>query len=166
MTRLFIAAWPSVETTVRLAGITRPTEPGVRWLPRDNWHVTLRFIGEADIDQVVSRVEHTDLPRAVARLGPTIERLDRRQLVIPVDGVDALASSIQAATVDIGERDRRRFRGHLTIARLKPNAGSSVRGTQFDTQFDIDEIALVASDLLPGGAVYRTVATFPTSVTD
>ncbi len=97
MARLFIAAWPSAETTVRLAGITRPTEPGVRWLPRDNWHVTLRFIGEAEIDQVVSSVEHTALPRVVARLGPTIERLDRRQLVIPVDGVDALANSVQAA---------------------------------------------------------------------
>jgi 2'-5' RNA ligase len=163
---LFIAAWPSAETTVRLAGFIRPTEPGVRWVPRDNWHVTLRFIGEAEIDQVVSSFEHTGFPRAVARLGPTIERLDRRQLVIPVEGVDALAESVQAATSDIGEPDRRRFRGHLTIARLKPNAASSVRGTHFEAQFDIDEIALVASDLLPSGAVYRTVATFPTSVTD
>ena len=102
----------------------------------------------------------------MARLGPTIERLDRRQLVIPVEGVDALAESVQAATADIGEPDRRRFWGHLTIARLKPDAASSVRNTEFEARFDIAEIALVASDLLPSGAVYRTVATFPTSAAD
>ncbi len=41
-----------------------------------------------------------------------------------------------------------------------------MRGTEFNAQFDIDEIALITSDLLPSGAVYRTVATFPTTLTD
>lgn len=163
MARLFIAALPSEETIERLVDIAQPTEPGVRWVPRDNWHVTLRFIGEAEIDHVAAALEGAGLPRAVARLGPAIERLDRRQLVIPVAGVDALAMSVQAATADIGELDRRRFRGHLTIARLKPPATSSLRDTTFEARFDVDDIALMASDLLPSGAVYRTVATFATS---
>ena len=163
MARLFVAAWPSEETIERLTAIPRPTEPSVRWIPRDNWHVTLRFIGEAEVEPVVAALAGVDLPRAVARLGPAIERLDRRQLVIPVDGVDALAESVQAATAEIGELDRRPFRGHLTIARLKPDAASSARGSEFEAQFDVDEIALVASDLQPTGVVYGTVATFATS---
>ena len=66
MARLFIAALPSEETIERLVDIAQPTEPGVRWVPRDNWHVTLRFIGEAEIDHVAAALEGAGLPRAVA----------------------------------------------------------------------------------------------------
>ena len=165
MTRLFLAAWPSEETLEGVAAIARPTEPGVRWVPPDNWHVTLRFFGEAEVGKVVRRLEHERLPGAVARLGPTIEQLGARYLVIPVDGVDPLAASVLSATADIGQNDRRRFRGHLTIARLTPGAASSVIGNRFEARFEIDEVALVASDPHPTGVVYRTVATFATSAT-
>jgi 2'-5' RNA ligase len=82
--------------------------------------------------------------------------------MVPVDGVDELARAVRAATADIGEPDRHLFRGHLTIARLGPNAHSTATGCPIQAEFEIDEIALVTSDLQPTGAVYTTIARFPT----
>ncbi len=163
MTRLFVAAWPGTDAHDALAGLPRPDdEPGVRWVRPANWHVTLRFIGDADTGEVVERCANAVFPHAVARLGPVVERLDRRQIIVPVDGVDDLAAAVRRVTNGLGEPTRRPFLGHLTIARTKPGATSSAIGTPIETQFAIDEIALVASDLTPNGAVYTTVATFPT----
>ena len=129
----------------------------------ENWHITLRFIGEAAIDDIASRLDGATLPRAVAQLGPVVVRLGGRQLVIPAEGVDALAEAVRTATAGIGHVDRHRFRGHLTIARLSPDTESAIAGRSIRGEFEITEIALVASDLGATGAVYRTVASFPTT---
>ena len=50
MVHLFVAAWPTDEVIQELAAIPQPIEPGVRWIPRQNWHITLRYIGDADPD--------------------------------------------------------------------------------------------------------------------
>ena len=163
MARLFVAAWPTPAVTGLLAALDRPVEPGVRWVPPGNWHVTLRFIGEAAIDEIASRLAGATLPRAIAQLGPAVIRLGGRQLVIPAEGVDALAAAVSTATAGIGHVDRHRFRGHLTIARLSPDTESAVAGRSIRGEFEIAEIALVAADLPATGAVYRTVASFPTT---
>ena len=165
MTRLFVAAWPSGRAAVALRSLPRPDEPGVRWVPQQNWHVTLRFIGEAAVDRVGEMLDTTRLPRATAELGPAVERLDGRQIVVPAHGVDELARTVRAVTAHIGEPDRHAFRGHLTIGRTRPHVSSAVLGTEVSTSFDVAEIALVGSDLLPSGAVYTTFATFATVAT-
>ena len=38
----------------RLADIERPRDQGVKWVPQQNLHVTLRFLGDADVDDVVA----------------------------------------------------------------------------------------------------------------
>jgi len=162
MVRLFVAAWPTTDALRTLALIPRPTGPGVRWVPEESWHITLRFLGEVEAVEVADRLAGADLPRATARLGPAIEQLGQRQIVVPVDGVDTLAGAVRSATEGIGGNDRRPFRGHLTIARLRPNARSPVAGRAVDAEFEIEEIALVSSDLQPDHAVYTTLARFPT----
>lgn len=134
----------------------------MRWVPPENWHVTLRFVGDASPDEVAERLARASLPMATARLGPFVERLDRQQLVVPVAGVDELAAAVVRATDGVGEPARHEFRGHLTVARLRPGASSAVEGTPVDANFEVVEVALVASDLTPAGAVYTTVATFST----
>ncbi len=163
MARLFVAVWPTPPVAEALAGIAQPNEAGVRWVSPLNWHITLRFVGDADVDGLTQQLEDATLPAATARLGPRIEQLGPRQAVLPVDGVDALAHAVRAATEAIGEPDPHRFRGHLTIARLKPGSTTSVLGTPFSTVFDIEEVALVSSDLHADGPIYRTLARFPTT---
>ncbi len=165
MTRLFVAAWPDAATIERLAALPRPDTTGVRWVPDQNLHITLRFLGDVDLEATRDLLAAAALPGATAALGPEVVQLDGRQVVVPVDGVDRLAAAVRSATAAIGEHDPRRFRGHVTIARTKRGASSTLIGVSVAGGLAITEVALVASDLRPDGAVYTTVATFPTSPT-
>ncbi len=160
MTRLFVAVWPDAATAERLRALDRTDEPGVRWVPEPNRHVTLRFLGEADPATAIGLLGTATLPAATAVLGPVVERLDGRQIVVPVAGVDDLADAVRTATATIGEHDPRPFRGHLTIARTRRGEPSAVLGAAITCRFTVDEIALVSSDLRPTGAVYTTLETF------
>lgn len=162
MSRLFVAAWPDADTVERLRALDRPDEPGVRWVPESNLHVTLRFLGDADPAAVSHRLADASLPAATAVLGPALERLDGRQVAVPVSGVDALAAAVRSATAEICDHDPRPFRGHLTVARTKQGATSAMLGSAFAATFEVREVALVASELRSTGAVYTTVATFAT----
>jgi RNA 2',3'-cyclic 3'-phosphodiesterase len=163
MPRLFIAAWPTDDVRARIAELDRPDEPGVRLVPDAKMHVTLRFLGESNPEQVAERLAATRLPRTSARLGPRVGRLGSKLVVIPVDGVDRLAEAVRAATGDFGEPDRFAFKGHVTLARTKRNAASVLLGATIAARFDVDEIALIRSDLTEEGAIYTTLATFPTA---
>lgn len=163
MPRLFVAAWPTDDVRAALRALPARPEPGVRPVPEANWHVTLRFVGEADPDVLSDLLGRARLPRVIARLRPAVERLDALQIVVPVEGVDPLAAAVRAASGAIGELDRRPFRGHLTVARAKPGARSALVGVPFDATFAVDEVAIVASDLLSTGAVYTTLAAFATT---
>ena len=46
-------------------------------------------------------------------------------LVVPVAGLDDMAATIARATASIGEAPRKRFVGHLTIARVKANVADA-----------------------------------------
>ena len=163
MARLFVAAWPDAETSAALHGLPDATSSsGERRVPPTNWHVTLRFVGEADATEVAALLDGAPLPRATALLGPRVERLDRRQVVVPVDGLDLLAAAVTRATKVVGEPARHRFVGHLTVARLGRDGSSGLVGTPFAASFEVDEVALVSSELTPDGPVYSTVARFPT----
>jgi RNA 2',3'-cyclic 3'-phosphodiesterase len=109
MDRLFIAAWPDPDTSAALALLPRPDERGVRWSRPDQWHITLRFLGNCDRNQVAARLGDAVLPFARARLGPAIDWLGP-QLVVPVAGVDELAAAVHAATDGIGDPPRPQFR--------------------------------------------------------
>lgn len=161
MDRLFVAAWPDDATTAMLSLLARPEERGFRWVSPDHWHVTLRFLGTCDTATVMRRLDAATLPAAHARLGPAVEWLGP-QLVVPVSGVDDLATAVHAATEGIGQPARRDFRGHLTIARTRRGASSSLIGHPVDGGFDVPAVALVRSDLTHHGARYSTVATYPT----
>jgi 2'-5' RNA ligase len=73
MTRLFVAIWPPEELLERLADLERPKDPGVKWVPPENLHITLRFLGDADIDEVIERLDDVLLPNATAALGPALD---------------------------------------------------------------------------------------------
>ena len=81
---------------------------------------------------------------------------------MPVDGLDALATTVAQVTRDIGAPPRKRFIGHLTVARLKPHAHMPPTiGTLISAEFDVEEVALVESRLEPDGARYETLETWP-----
>jgi len=164
MARLFVAIWPPDDVLDRLADIERPNDQGVKWVPQENLHVTLRFLGDADETEVAARLDDTLFPAATAVVGPAFDLLGERSLISPVAGVDELAAVVHRALRGLGtEPDRKRFQGHITVARLARNARPHrSAGRLFDATFAVTEVALVASTLYDTGAIYETVVCWPT----
>ena len=162
MARLFIAVWPTEEVVAALSSLPRKDQQGVRFVPVENWHITLRFLGEAEPDEVIKAFGDATVAIARAQLGPSVELMAERALVVPVQGLDALAEKVAKLTIQIGKTQRRRFVGHLTLARAKPKAAMPpALGMPVSTAFDVNEVALVQSELGPSGSRYETIKAWP-----
>ncbi len=164
MARLFVAVWPPQEVADALARLPRPQRSGVRWTSPEQWHVTLRFLGEADPDAAAAALAAVATAATVAGapaelvLGPAAARLGRQALVLPAAGVESLADAVAAATATIGRPpEPRRFRGHLTLARLRPGSSPGDQ-LHLEARWPVHSVALVQSHLRPTGATYETMA--------
>jgi RNA 2',3'-cyclic 3'-phosphodiesterase len=158
--RLFVAVAPPADVVAMVARLDRPEVPGVRWTTADQWHVTLRFLGEVeDPGSVTAALERASLAPTTATLGPRVATLGRGVLMVPVAGLDALAEAIVSATAGVGRPpEDRPFRGHVTLARAR--RGASVRGlagSELAGTFPVEDVRLVRSRLGRGGARYEDV---------
>ena len=163
MARLFLAVWLPAIVIEQLGALARPDQSGVRWVPPANWHVTLRFFGEAEATDVHARLADATLPAATAMFGPEVRRLGRSALVVPVAGLERLAAAVTAVTADIGEPPgTRSFNGHLTLARLRPGSRGDLTGMPIAAKCPVTEVVLVRSELSPDGATYHEVDRWPT----
>jgi 2'-5' RNA ligase len=124
----------------------------VRWVPPDQWHVTLRFLGEADEGAAVAAVRGVRSAVATAIAGPRVSRLGRSVVCLPVTGLERLAADVADATAGVGDPPDRRFSGHLTLARLRHRAACGVTGTALHATFAVDRVTLVRSTLGADGA--------------
>ena len=162
MARLFIAVWPPDEVAAELSTLHRKDQRGVRFVRPENWHITLRFLGDTDPGDVIDALDGTAFAPARAHLGPAVDVISERALVVPVDGLDALAERVTERTSRIGEPPRKRFVGHLTLARVKSHVPMPrAIGALVSAEFEVEEIALVQSRLDPQGARYDTIETWP-----
>lgn len=164
--RLFVAAQPPDDVLDALVEVVddlrhRPAAESLRWVTREQLHVTLRFLGEVPAAApVLDALAATRLPAAEAAATPGVTRLGRQVLCVPVAGLDTLA----AAVAHIGPDEDRPFRGHLTLARARGRRGAvarSLAGTPVDLHWSVPDVALVRSHLGPDGPRYETLATFP-----
>lgn len=160
MSRLFIAAYPPPEVVAAIEELPRPTMAGVRWVPVDQWHLTLRFLGEVDEGAATAALALLgDQPPAQVELGPFVSRLGRDVVCLPAQGLDPLARAVAAATGAIGEpADPRPFAGHLTLARLRNRGTCGLAGERFAASFEVRELSLVRSWLTPDGATHEVLA--------
>jgi 2'-5' RNA ligase len=89
-----------------------------------------------------------------------VSRLGHDAVVVPVAGLDELATAVVACTAGVGQPpDPRAFTGHLTLARLRARAACGIGGAAFHATFPVHEVALVRSDPSAQGVRYTTVAT-------
>lgn len=175
MHRLFVAIRPPEEIRDLIVD-AMDDSPALRWVPHDNLHLTLRFIGEVerpmanDIAAALARVRFDNFEAALAG----VSRFDRRgggalwAGIAPKEPVTALAAKVERACQQAGlEAERRAFTPHLTIARYGRESRQAAE--QFERReagfqsplFRVDHFILYESKLSRHGSHYLTVAEFP-----
>ncbi len=135
--RLFVGLDLPWELRERLAGLAGGI-PGARWVPPDNYHITLRFIGEVaahqaeEIDILLAGLRARGFSLSLTGVG-TFEKAGRPvALWVGVERnpqLDLLQSKIETACQRAGlEPERRRFAPHVTLARLDNAAEAKLVG--------------------------------------
>ena len=150
--------------------------PGARWVDPDNYHITLRFIG--DIDDALAR-EVAYLLGNVKRSGFEL-RLDGlasfggrkpRAVVAPAAPVQALfdlQSEQERLMQRVGlEPEGRKYTPHVTLARLRDSSSREVADFLSTRQpfrtipFRISRFVLYSSRASVGGGPYVVEAAYP-----
>lgn len=150
--------------------------PGAKWVPEEQLHLTLRFIGEVDggvfrdIKDALEDVRMDTFAMRLKGLGFFPPRKKPRVLwvgVEPKDRVTMLRNRVESALVKIGlEPARRKFSPHITIARLKDTPVSKVtrflegNGLFATDTFPVSEFHLYSSVLTSKGAIHQVEATY------
>lgn len=151
--------------------------PAVKWVARDNFHITVKFLGGVKSGRIDAVTE------AVAEAVEEIEPFE-----IEIGGVGAFPSADRPKTVWIGvargsemlaevakrvedaleklgfERENRPFRSHITVGRVKDSRDARKLGTAIKNaeavQFGplrVSSVAVMKSDLRREGPVYSVL---------
>lgn len=174
--RLFVGLPLPEDLRQRLAGLGVGL-PGARWVAPDNLHVTLRFIGEIDdgqaedIDAALAAIRAPAFDVTVGGVGC----FDRGGKVHTVwAGVEAgaaighLYEKVESAVVRAGfEPERRKFKAHITLARLRGTPAHRVgdyilaRQDFVGGRFTAEGFTLFRSHLGHAGAHYEALVDYP-----
>jgi 2'-5' RNA ligase len=145
---------------------------GMRALPPDQLHVTLRFLGSVPIsraDELSALVTATPIRPITVRAGESLLHLPSssrpRVLALELDSpsMSAIQQDVVSRLREAGlDRDEgRAFRPHLTIVRVArdaPKARPAPVPERLCEPFDAVRIALYRSQTRPSGVVYETLA--------
>jgi RNA 2',3'-cyclic 3'-phosphodiesterase len=130
---------PEVEQAIIafIASMQRATQSSssVRWVGRNNLHLTLRFLGDRVAGSTIERLDGAlgEIASATTCFGihvrgigafPDLERPRVVWVGVQSAELGVLASNIESAAVSAGlPRERRAFASHLTIARVRDLTG-------------------------------------------
>jgi len=175
MPRLFTGLEIPARVAQSLA-LMRGGLPGARWIDPENYHLTLRFIG--DIDDALAR----DIAGLLARVqrAPFELRLDGlssfggrkpRALVAAATPVGALME-LQAEQERLLQRlglepEGRKYTPHVTLARLRDSSSWEVadyltaRAHYRSSAFEVSRFVLFSSRSSVGGGPYVIEAEYP-----
>ena len=150
------------------------------WVKPGNIHLTLKFLGDVDPDdlesigEAIERVasRHRNFSLHIGGLGafPNLARPRVMWTGVKAGGerVAALAQDINVALGDCGfPIDTKRFNPHLTIARLKERINLRPYTNQYHqydridgAEMSVKTISLIQSQLHPTGAIYSTLQSY------
>ena len=150
--------------------------PGARWIDEEDYHLTLRFIG--DVDVMTAREVHS-----------VLERIRRPAFTVTLAGLDAFGGGKPRAVVATAkatgplvelqaEQERlmrrvglpmetRKYTPHVTLARLRRTqpwevaSYLSMRGWLASRSFQVDHFTLFSARDAVGGGPYLAEATYP-----
>jgi RNA 2',3'-cyclic 3'-phosphodiesterase len=150
--------------------------PKARWVPRENMHVTLKFLGRTwprltdwvpeQIEQAVAEVQPFETRLAGVGSFPSAKR--GRAIWAGFDDdegrLTALAGAIDQALQDEFEPEKRPFHAHLTVARSDPPLKLPVTYTSTELgsePWTVDHVVLFRSHLGRPAPRYEPLERFP-----
>jgi 2'-5' RNA ligase len=157
--------------TMLRAGLT-----GARWIDPENYHLTLRFIGDVDgatardFTTALGEIEASPFDLAVNGLGSFGGRKPRAIFanLAPSQGLDALQRANERAARKAGlPPEGRNFKPHVTLARLKGARADAVaaylerQGGIGPETFAVSRFVLYSSRNSVGGGPYVVEAAYP-----
>jgi 2''-5'' RNA ligase len=175
MPRLFTALEIPRHAALSLS-LLRGGLPGARWIDVENYHITLRFIGDVDgrtADEIVDRLDRIERPEFQLELNGVGSFGSKKPHsvwagVSPAPEMYALQGEIERICQRIGlPPDPRKFSPHVTLARTKNARIDDVvhyltgRGNFHTGPFTVSRFVLLSSKESVGGGPYLTEEVFP-----
>jgi 2'-5' RNA ligase len=175
----------SIQQAIYRATSTLRDELGaiVRWVPPQNIHLTLKFLGDVSPTQVdlltqsirAEADSHPPFEMHIRALGsfPSLRRARILWVGIQASAeLEALNRGVESACVRLGyESESRPFSPHLTIGRVRQDVsavdGQKIRRALTAAKVDslgsvrVDSVQVFKSDLKPDGAVYTKLFSAP-----
>jgi 2'-5' RNA ligase len=188
--RLFIACEVPEDVKMAVGGLIDDLRSrsgtAVRWIRPEGVHVTLKFLGEVPSKKLPSIkiamqeavVRHSPFNLEFSNIGTFGGREGLRIMWIGIAGdvlrLEALVRDVNLALAVVGfEPERRPFRPHLTLGRVRDEVGTRQRAeievavgktTVPTSAWRTSQVSLMRSRLTRTGAVYDVIATFPLRV--
>lgn len=175
MSRLFIAIDLPDDIKTAIRGLCSGL-PGARWVPDDQLHLTLRFLGEVDhslfaeLYEGLEEIRCKPFPLHLKGLGVFPHTGKARVLWVGMKKSDALTELRKKVDSIVRRLDipleKKKFSPHITIARLQktpaPRLGTYLAANNLFRQppFRVNSIRLYSSILKPEGAVHTCEAEY------
>lgn len=175
MPRLFAALEIPGDAAIEL-DLMRGGVDGARWIGRENYHITLRFIGDVDgrvADEVCAALDDVEAEAfTLALAGVGAFGGDRPRAiwagVAETAGLWALRASVEAACRRAGlAPEARKFAPHVTLARLRNGGGAAavqrfiMRNNLYRSRpFAVDRFVLMSARPSGGGGPYVVEESF------
>jgi 2'-5' RNA ligase len=178
--RLFIGIPPAKSVENHLESILarlRPKSRDVKWVPAENIHLTLKFLGTIEESMVISITDvlqkasgnYRTFTLTLSGVGVFPNVRSPRVVWVGMNESSVLTelqADIEDGLASLGfEREKRKYTAHLTLGRFKSSRGKSILKEKIETyrervtgSFDVGTISLMKSDLGPSGAKYTRVA--------
>ncbi|HWQ65646.1 MAG TPA: RNA 2',3'-cyclic phosphodiesterase [Methanospirillum sp.] len=178
MVRLFVAAEITEDVRDQYAEVQemiRQSKARLTLVDPADMHITLKFIGDVDgtlIPQITDVLRRVSGSQFTLDLGPVTANSPKSPRVIWGELHDdgtcrRLAGEIDAALSPLGiEAETRKFRPHITIARVRQFHQSLFEEIATITDscsgsFSVDRFVLKKSELTPQGPIYTDILEVP-----
>jgi len=177
--RLFVAIPLPEEIRRQLAGLTEQSQ-GLRRVPGEQMHLTLKFIGDLgsealnELTQSLAAIRFNSFDLRLKPPGAFPDEVQPRVIWMGVDRspeLMALQQSVEQAVLKVGTEDRHQeYRPHITLARAGRSAADraqvllgSIRSRveSLEECWRVDSFVLFESRREPTGAIYRIRQSFP-----
>ena len=177
MPRIFTGLEIPSDVGLALAGL-RGGLPGARWIDPENYHLTLRFIGDVDgsiaheVASMLGRIKRGPFELRVDGLTSFGGRKPRAVVatVTPVPSIMEVQAEQERLMQRIGlEPEGRKYMPHITLARLRDSSSRQVaeylstRGHFRSEPFAVSRFVLFSSRASVGGGPYVVEASYPLS---